>query len=55
MGEKRLVVRNRDGNWEVRTPGARKPVSQHGTLDEAKRAAKEFVAKSGGGEVVLHL
>lgn len=55
MGEKRLVVRNRHGDWEVRIPGAHKPVSQHGSLDDAQRAAKEFVAKSGGGEVVVHL
>ena len=55
MGEKRLVVRNRHGDWEVRIPGAHKPVSEHGSLDDAQRAAKEFVAKSGGGEVVVHL
>ena len=55
MGDKRLVVRNREGNWEVRTPGAHKPVSQHRSLDDAKRVAQELVAKSGGGEVVLHL
>jgi len=55
MGEKRLVVRNRHGDWEVRIPGAHKPVSQHGSLDDARRAAKEFVAKSGGGEVVVHV
>ena len=55
MGEKRLVVRNRHGDWEVRIPGAHKPVSEHVSLDDAQRAAKEFVAKSGGGEVVVHL
>lgn len=55
MGEKRLVVRNGYGDWEVRLPGARKPVSQHGSLDGAERAAKEFVLKSGGGEVEVYL
>lgn len=53
MGEKRIVVQNRHGDWEVRIPGAHKPVSQHGSLDDAKREAKEFVAKAGGGEVMI--
>lgn len=53
MGEKRLVVRNGRGEWEVRIPGAHKPVSQHRSLDDAEREAKEFVAKAGGGEVVI--
>ena len=55
MGEKRLVVRNGYGDWEVRIPGAHKPVSQHGSLDDAERAAKEFVLKSGGGEVEVYI
>jgi len=53
MGEKRLVVRNGHGEWEVRIPGAHKPVSQHRSLDDAKREAREFVAKAGGGEVMI--
>lgn len=52
MGEKRIVVRNGHGEWEVRIPGAHKPVSQHGSLDDAEREAKELVAKAGGGEVM---
>ena len=55
MGEKRLVVRNGHGDWEVRIPGAHKPVSQHESLDDAERAAKEFVLKSGGGEVEVYI
>ena len=55
MGEKRLVVRNGYGDWEVRIPGAHKPVSQHGSLDDAERAAKEIVLKSGGGEVEVYI
>ncbi|MXV90473.1 MAG: DUF2188 domain-containing protein [Acidimicrobiia bacterium] len=50
---KRLVVRNGHGEWEVRIPGAHKPVSQHRSLDDAKREAREFVAKAGGGEVMI--
>ena len=52
MGEKRLVVPNRHGNWEVRVPGAHKPVSQHESLEEAERVALEIVEKAGGGEVM---
>ncbi len=37
----------------MRIPGAHKPVSQHRSLDDAKREAKEFVAKAGGGEVMI--
>lgn len=36
MGEKRLVVRNGYGDWEVRIPGAHKPVRQHGSLEDAE-------------------
>ena len=53
MGEKRIVVRNGHGEWEVRIPGAHKPVSQHGSLDDAEREAKELVANAGGGEVMI--
>lgn len=53
MGEKRIVVRNGHGKWEVRIPGAHKPVSQHASLDDAEREATEFVAKAGGGEVMI--
>ena len=49
------VVRDQDRriDWEVRIPGAHKPVSQHRSLDDAKREAREFVAKAGGGEVMI--
>lgn len=52
MGEKRLVVPNKHGDWEVRVPGAHKPVSQHKTLEEAERVALDIVEKAGGGEVM---
>ena len=55
MGEKRHVIPNSDGGWDVLVPGAEWPSSQHRTLTEAKRVAREFVARAGGGEVVLHL
>ena len=46
MGEKRLVVRNRHGDWEVRIPGAHKPVSQHGSLDDAPRHSGAYFSQS---------
>lgn len=52
MGEKRLVVPNRRGDWEVRVPGAHEPVSQHTSIEEAERVALEIVEKAGGGEVM---
>ena len=55
MGEKRNVMQNRDGSWEVRAPGAHKPVSEHRSLEEAKRVAREIVTKAGGGEVSVIL
>lgn len=30
-------------------------LSQHGSLGDAGRKAKEFVARAGGGEVLVHL
>ena len=55
MGEKRHVIPNIDGGWDVLVPGAHRPSSQHRTLAEAKRVAREIVAGAGGGEIVLHL
>ena len=55
MGEKRHVIPNSEGGWDVWAPGTDDPASQHRTLTEAKRVAEEFVARAGGGDVLLHL
>lgn len=55
MSEKRLVVKNRNGSWEVKAPSSRHPDSTHANRVEAERAATELVEKAGGGyvEVIL--
>ncbi|WP_420624108.1 DUF2188 domain-containing protein [Candidatus Poriferisodalis sp.] len=55
MGDKRLVVKNRAGGWDVRAPGAHNPVSQHATLEEAERAAGEWRQRVGGGKISIFL
>ncbi|WP_420624444.1 DUF2188 domain-containing protein [Candidatus Poriferisodalis sp.] len=55
MGDKRLVVKNRAGGWDVRAPGAHNPESQHATLAEAERAAEEWRQKARDGKVSIIL
>ncbi len=40
--------------WAVRKPGGERASSVHSTQVDAERRAKEIVANSGGGEVVIH-
>ncbi len=51
---RRHVVPNSDGGWDVRAPGAKRSSSHHGTQADAERRAKEIVGNLGGGEVVIH-
>jgi len=53
--DKRLIVENRSGGWDVRVPGAHKPESQHATLQEAEKAAHEWRELVGDGKVTIVL
>ncbi len=50
----RHVVRNPNGGWDVKAPGAKRASSHHGTQADAERRAKTIVANAGGGEVRIH-
>ncbi|MHA1740890.1 MAG: DUF2188 domain-containing protein [Candidatus Thorarchaeota archaeon] len=50
----RHVVPNPEGGWDVRKPSASRASSHHETQSEAEARAKEILARSGGGEVVIH-
>ena len=50
----RHVVPNPDGGWDVKAPGAQRSSSHQPTQAQAEARAKEIVANSGGGEVVIH-
>lgn len=51
---RRHVVPNPDGGWDVKAPGADRASSHHDTQADAERRAKEIVNNAGGGEVVTH-
>lgn len=42
------------GNWKAKREGASRVAGYYGTQSEAEKAAKEFSANSGGGEVRIH-
>lgn len=50
----RHVVRNPEGGWDVRAPGASRASAHLGTQADAIDRAREIVGNSGGGEVVIH-
>lgn len=50
----RHVVRNPDGGWDVKAPGADRSSAHKPTQSEAIDRAREIVGNSGGGEVVIH-
>ncbi len=54
MANRRHVVPNPDGGWDVKAPGAERASSHHPTQAEAEARAKEIVGNAGGGEVVVH-
>ncbi len=55
MGDKRLIVKNREGGWDVRAPGAHNPDSRHATLGEAEKAALEWRERVGDAKVSIIL
>jgi len=47
----RYVVRNPEGGWDVKRPGADRASAHERTQADAERRAKEIVENLGGGEV----
>ena len=49
------VTKNKDlGKWQAKREKADKAAGLYDTQDEAEKAAKQFSANSGGGEVRIH-
>ena len=49
------VTKNKEaGNWKAKREGANRVAGYYNTQFEAEKAAKEFSANSGGGEVRIH-
>ncbi len=48
------VSRRADGDWQAKKEGAEKASGIFDTQREAEKAAKDFSANSGGGEVRIH-
>lgn len=53
-GNRRHVVPNPDGGWDVTKPGADRASAHTDTKAEAEARAREIVRNAGGGEVVTH-
>lgn len=51
---RRHVVPNREGGWDVRAPGAERSSAHKATQADAVQRAREIVNNAGGGEVVIH-
>ena len=51
---RRHVVPNPRGGWDVKAPGAGRASSHHDTQAQAEVRAKEIVANAGGLEVRIH-
>lgn len=54
MTNRRHVVPNPKGGWDVRKPGADRASSHHETQAQAEAAAKQILRNAGGGEAVIH-
>lgn len=51
---RRDVVPNPDGGWDITAPGAARRSGHERTQADAERRAKDIVRNAGGGEVVTH-
>ena len=51
---RRHVVPNGGGGWDVRAPGAARSSAHTDNQADAIRRAREIVGNAGGGEVVIH-
>ena len=54
MAEKRHVVPNPSGGWDVKAPGTDRVSSHHDAQSAAEERAKEILGNVGGGEAVIH-
>lgn len=52
--ESRHVVRNLDGGWDVKKPGASRASANLPTQADADRRAAEILRNAGGGERITH-
>lgn len=52
--ERRHVVPNPAGGWDVRKPGASRASSHHERQSDAETQAKRAISNLGGGEVRIH-
>ena len=48
------VVRGQNGGWDVKRDNAERASAHADSQQSAERAAKQFSAHSGGGEVRIH-
>jgi hypothetical protein len=48
------VVRNPRSGWDVRRDTAKRASSNHRTQSEAAKAARGYLQKAGGGELIIH-
>lgn len=51
---RRHVVQNPNGGWDVKAPGASRSSARTNTQADAIARAKEIVQNAGGGEVITH-
>lgn len=54
MANRRHVVPNPKGGWDVRAPGAARASAHVATQAEAEARAKQILGNTGGGEAVIH-
>jgi hypothetical protein len=54
IAERRHVVPNTAGGWDVKSAGSSRASSHHATLAEATAKAREIVKNLGAGEVIVH-
>ncbi|MFC2625062.1 MAG: DUF2188 domain-containing protein [Propionibacterium acidifaciens] len=51
---RRHVVPNPNGGWDVRAPGASRASAHYDTQAAAQARARDIVRNAGGGEVTTH-
>lgn len=54
INNRRHVVPNASGGWDVKKPGAERASARTDTKAQAEARAKAIVRNAGGGEVVIH-
>jgi hypothetical protein len=52
--ERRHVVPNPEGGWDIKKPGSTRASAHTATQAEAITRARDIVKNSGGGEVRIH-